>query len=641
MTRRGSHSCLVVLCILGLQAATPALAGLTYYVDDDAPNDPGPYNPGVSDPLEVGSPEHPFDSVQEALSLAGTDDTVQLLPGAFEEDVQLPARGCTLLGSGSPVTRVRSASASLATVSPDPAARLIVRGLRLEGGMNLFAGLVPVIGDTIDVTVEDVVFGAGSLIGMGGAAPWHLGMHTVSVQGGDIILSVGCGNPTTTELVSFTAPSSMVMIDGCTTAAPQLLTIRDGTVAGLSRTRTSFPLTASLQNVGITGNGIVVSGGLLDLSIEDSTFEHGGLQFSMTSDRDLGSATDVRISRCTFKERGVEFSVWLQPNQLSGRGDIGRLRIDSSAFLGQGVTGSIGHSFLVDERPETVDIELTNNVFASVPEGFSLEYVLPNAQLNPARPRFRSALVNNTFAGCATGVSIETIPHVPGQDTIITLLQNNVIANGDKGIAIFGLDDHLLTVAGNDVFGNAQGDYLGALPNQTGLNGNISANPQFLNPPARDFHLAFGSPCVDAGVVSPDVPAVDHDGTMRPLDGDLDGVSAPDIGAYEFVAGLDGDGDGYPAPPDCVDDNPAIHPGAVDFPGNALDEDCSGTATCDSTSFWRSHGQFVSCVSHACKTLVMSGLVSKAQCDTHVSQASESSVGRRQRFRQPPVPLEP
>lgn len=44
-----------------------------YYVDDDGPNDPGPYDPCVSDPLEDGSAEHPFDSIQEAIDQAYID----------------------------------------------------------------------------------------------------------------------------------------------------------------------------------------------------------------------------------------------------------------------------------------------------------------------------------------------------------------------------------------------------------------------------------------------------------------------------------------------------------------------------------------------------------------------------------------
>jgi hypothetical protein len=38
----------------------------------------------------------------------------------------------------------------------------------------------------------------------------------------------------------------------------------------------------------------------------------------------------------------------------------------------------------------------------------------------------------------------------------------------------------------------------------------------------------------------------------------------------------DCDGDRYPASVDCKDHDPAIHPGAVDKPGNRIDEDCSG-----------------------------------------------------------------
>ena len=43
------------------------LDGSTFYVDDDGPNDPGPGDSLVSDPLEDGSVEHPFDDVQEAI----------------------------------------------------------------------------------------------------------------------------------------------------------------------------------------------------------------------------------------------------------------------------------------------------------------------------------------------------------------------------------------------------------------------------------------------------------------------------------------------------------------------------------------------------------------------------------------------
>jgi hypothetical protein len=50
------------------------LAEFTYFVDDDANNDPGPGDPNISDPLEDGSRQHPFDAIQEAIN-AATDST--------------------------------------------------------------------------------------------------------------------------------------------------------------------------------------------------------------------------------------------------------------------------------------------------------------------------------------------------------------------------------------------------------------------------------------------------------------------------------------------------------------------------------------------------------------------------------------
>lgn len=56
------------------------------YVDDDAPSDPGPGDPDISDPLENGSQEHPFDAIQEAIDAAMSGDTVMVLDGTYSGD---------------------------------------------------------------------------------------------------------------------------------------------------------------------------------------------------------------------------------------------------------------------------------------------------------------------------------------------------------------------------------------------------------------------------------------------------------------------------------------------------------------------------------------------------------------------------
>lgn len=61
------------------QSAAPT----TFFVDDDAPGDPAPGNSTVSDPLEDGSPGHPFDAIQEAINDSQSADTVLILDGTY------------------------------------------------------------------------------------------------------------------------------------------------------------------------------------------------------------------------------------------------------------------------------------------------------------------------------------------------------------------------------------------------------------------------------------------------------------------------------------------------------------------------------------------------------------------------------
>jgi hypothetical protein len=62
---------------------------------------------------------------------------------------------------------------------------------------------------------------------------------------------------------------------------------------------------------------------------------------------------------------------------------------------------------------------------------------------------------------------------------------------------------------------------------------NTSLNPMFANPLTGDYRLSSLSPCIDAGTNISGI-ATDLDGSPRNLDGNLDGVSAADMGCYEF-----------------------------------------------------------------------------------------------------------
>ncbi|MEN6426480.1 MAG: leucine-rich repeat domain-containing protein [Phycisphaerales bacterium] len=70
----------------------------TTYADDDASGDPVPGDASVSDPQENGTPEHPYDSIQEAIEVAGNGTTVRVLPGTYCENIMILGKAIDLIG---------------------------------------------------------------------------------------------------------------------------------------------------------------------------------------------------------------------------------------------------------------------------------------------------------------------------------------------------------------------------------------------------------------------------------------------------------------------------------------------------------------------------------------------------------------
>ena len=135
-------------------------------------------------------------------------------------------------------------------------------------------------------------------------------------------------------------------------------------------------------------------------------------------------------------------------------------------------------------------------------------------------------LVNNTIAdndGAPTSgiyVSFTTGPMI-----------NNIIRSATGQTAIFCAFGNLNPGAlmSNNVFSPQGITYGGFCTDQTGLNGNISADPVFVDPLAGNYRLQTGSPSVDTGNnAALGLPAADLDGDPRICNGVVD------MGAYEL-----------------------------------------------------------------------------------------------------------
>jgi len=80
--RRIRASLLAGAIFIFLGASNPAWAAI-WHVDDNGAYDPGPGDLTVSDPLEDGSIDHPFDSIQEAINGAGMGNMITVFPGVY------------------------------------------------------------------------------------------------------------------------------------------------------------------------------------------------------------------------------------------------------------------------------------------------------------------------------------------------------------------------------------------------------------------------------------------------------------------------------------------------------------------------------------------------------------------------------
>jgi hypothetical protein len=126
-------------------------------------------------------------------------------------------------------------------------------------------------------------------------------------------------------------------------------------------------------------------------------------------------------------------------------------------------------------------------------------------------------------------------------NSVISIVNNTFVPfDGATGDGAWAIWDNVLpgyapkrVVANNLYFGTSASLVRGVQPDVSASN-LLTATSPFVDVAAGDLHLAPGSPAIDAADPAY-APAVDKDGKPRPVDGNGDGMSKPDVGAHEYA----------------------------------------------------------------------------------------------------------
>lgn len=279
-----------------------------------------------------------------------------------------------------------------------------------------------------------------------------------------------------------------------------------------------------------------------------------GVEVKVTADESSPTIRDVHLT-------GFPVGIALHPSTDEKAAATTRATLTRNMIRGSSETGVLFYADVFYSWQVTEASTLVNTMVDSGGVGTDARTLINyDRNFDPADAAVRPVLTHNTIRG-ETGSAARLVSYLDdGYGRRLALEEagafgptftNDILTGSDR----YGLEEtspftEPLSVTGNDLGGNALGDYLdeGATPVGAGSvgTGNTSQPPLFVDPAAGDLHQLATSPTVDR-VAAAEAPADDVDRQTRPQG------AAADIGADEFVAcSAVADASASEVPPPCT-----------------------------------------------------------------------------------------
>jgi predicted outer membrane repeat protein len=190
--------------------------------------------------------------------------------------------------------------------------------------------------------------------------------------------------------------------------------------------------------------------------------------------------TDLRISHCTFLNNHADFG-----GGLSCEGTVAEV---SDCVFGHNSAVSLGGGL---NCMNDASVQLHRCVFDSNSAGYGGGVACGTATLSVENCTFfGNRAYANEYSGEPGGGGV----YIFGQSH--SDFKNTIVASSVGGEGIWCDGDNIPEVWCCDIYGNADGDWVGCLAGECGVDGNFSADPKFCDTMTGDFRVETCSPCL-------------------------------------------------------------------------------------------------------------------------------------------------
>jgi hypothetical protein len=364
----------------------------------------------------------------------------------------------------------------------------------------IFTGCTAALASTINVPAQQPTIQAGI---------------NAAVTGDTVLVAPG----TYTENINFNGKAITV-----TSSGGAAVTIIDGNNSGVVVTFSSGEGNTSVLSGFTVQRGNTSSGGGIFVYFSSPTISGnrvlnnvaaigGGIYVG-------GSSTARIVGNLITGNNGYEFGGGI------GLDAAGSVTIENNKLFKNSSATQGGAIWMVNEADEII----VQNLMAgdTAPSGTEIYSLIPFSTTG-----YR--LVNNTIV--STNPSADAAVVADGFNSNAQIINNLIIAPGTETALECNpiYNDGPPIVQFDDAFSLNGTSYGGSCTGFSGSNGNISANPDFVNAAKRNFELLTGSPAINAGTNSaPNLPKKDLAGKPRIVGGIID------MGAYENQTGTPG-----------------------------------------------------------------------------------------------------